>query len=194
MEGLANNKLIVGDRVIIDLTQDTIGPQTVLRGTTGHGKDGKPFVGECDFDANTQDADAGAAEILIGKSGYVRGKKVDGTMPNNESVAGTITTKEGQYSIPQGYHDGGGKVGISTTEKAKLIPENIRKGVTVLGVLGTMDSTEGIKPQSKDVTPSFSEQTVVPDEGFNCLAQVTVAAIPYKEAVNSAGGITVTIG
>lgn len=194
MEGLANNKLIVGDKVIFDLTGDTISPQTTLRGATGHLANGQPFTGECDYDANTQDADAIGAEVLTGKTVYVRGKKVPGTMPNNESVNGTIATKDGQYSIPQGYHDGGGKVGIAPTEKAKLTPENIRKGVSVLGILGTMDSTEGIKPQSKDVVPSFGEQTVLPDEGYNCLAQVTVAAIPYKETVNSAGGITVTIG
>ena len=44
------------------------------------------------------------------------------------------------------------------------------------------------------VTPSATAQTVLPDTGYNYLSQVTVAAIPYVETDNSAGGKTVTIG
>ena len=116
-----------------------------------------------------------------------------GTMPNNGSVSGEISTKDGQYSIPQGYHDGGGKVGIASAEKSKLIPGNIKSGITVLGVTCTYGG-ESISAQSKTVTPSVSQQTVQPDAGYDYLASVTVAAIPYSEAQNSAGGTTVTIG
>lgn len=51
-----------------------------------------------------------------------------------------------------------------------------------------------MKPQSKEVTPSKEAQTIMPDEEYNCLSQVTVKAIPYVETDNSAGGKTVTIG
>jgi len=37
-------------------------------------------------------------------------------MPNRGAVTGSITTVEGQYTVPQGYHDGSGKVGIAATE------------------------------------------------------------------------------
>lgn len=57
-----------------------------------------------------------------------------------------------------------------------------------------MSGTEGATPQSKTVTPSTSQQTILPDEGYNYLSQVVVEAIPYTESENSAGGITVTIG
>jgi len=57
-----------------------------------------------------------------------------------------------------------------------------------------MSGTEGAKPQSKTVTPSTQAQTVLPDTGYNYLSQVTVAAIPYVESENTAGGTTVTIG
>lgn len=98
--------------------------------------------------------------------------------------------------MPQGYHDGSGKVQIAETEQAKLTPDNIRDGVVILGVTGTMSGSEDVVAQSKTVTPSKEEQVVLPDsgEGYNYLTQVTVGAIPYVENDNSAGGVTVTIG
>lgn len=191
---MANSKIIFGGEVLIDLTGDTVKAEKLLAGITAHGADGEPVVGTCDFDANTQDATAGAAEILKGKTAYNKGTKVTGTMPNNGAVAGKITTAAGAYTVPQGYHDGSGKVAIDSTEQAKLVPGNIRENVTILGVKGTMSGTEGAKPQAKVVTPTKAQQVILPDENYNYLSQVTVSAIPYVESENSAGGTTVTIG
>lgn len=189
-----NSKVIFNGEVLMDLTGDTVTPAQLLKGITAHGKDGAPITGTCDWDAATGDATAAAAEILSGKTAYVKGKKVTGTMPNRGAVAGKISTKAGAYTVPQGYHDGSGKVTIDSTEQAKLIPTNIREGVTVLGVEGTMSGSEDMKPQSKSVTPKASAQTVLPDEDYNCLSQVEVAAIPYAVSDNTSGGKTVTIG
>lgn len=185
-----NSKVIFNGEVLMDLTGDTVTPAQLLKGITAHGKDGAPITGTCDWDAAT----AAAAEILSGKTAYVKGKRVTGTMPNRGAVAGKISTKAGAYTVPQGYHDGSGKVTIDSTEQAKLIPTNIRNGVTVLGVEGTMSGSEDMKPQSKSVTPKASAQTVLPDEDYNCLSQVEVAAIPYAVSDNTSGGKTVTIG
>ena len=189
-----NSKVIFNGEVLMDLTGDTVTAAQLLKGITAHGKDGAPITGTCDWDAATGDATAAAAEILSGKTAYVKGKKVTGTMPNRGAVAGKISTKAGAYTVPQGYHDGSGKVTIDSTEQAKLIPTNVREGVTILGVEGTMSGSEDMKPQSKSVTPKASAQTVLPDEDYNCLAQVEVAAIPYAVSDNTAGGKTVTIG
>lgn len=191
---MAISKVVYGGDVLIDLTADTITKEKLLKGYTAHGKDGEPITGICMFDANTQDATATDAEILAGKTAYNKGAKITGRMTNNGAVSGTIITKAGKYIVPQGYHDGSGIVQISATEQAKIIPGNIRDGVSILGVTGTMSGSEGIKAQSKSVTPSTKEQTVLPDSGYTHLSQVTVAAIPYVESNNSAGGITVTIG
>lgn len=191
---MANSKIIYAGKVLIDLTSDTVEPNKLLIGQTAHGADGELITGTCDYDANTQDATAGAAEILNGKTAYNKGKKVTGTMPNNGAVSGSIATKEDSYTVPQGYHDGSGIVSIDEIEKAKIIPANIREGVTVLGVEGSMSGTEGAKPQSKTVTSSNVDQTIFPDEDFNCLSQVVVKAMSYVESANSAGGTTVTIG
>lgn len=189
------SKVVYGGQTLIDLTSDTIKDDKLLQGYTAHGADGELINGTCTFDADTQDATATEAEILAGKTAYNKGAKVTGTMKNNGAVTGTISTKAQQYTVPQGYHDGSGKVAISATEQAKLIPANIREGVTVLGVTGEMSGTEDANPQSKEVVPSTVEDIVVlPDEGYNYLSQVTVKKISYTESDNSAGGITVTIG
>lgn len=187
------SKVIYGGQVLIDLTGDSVTADKMLEGTTAHGKDGELVTGTCTFDVDSGDATVAEAEILSGKTAYARGSKLTGTMKNNGAVSGTISTKEGTYTVPQGYHDGSGKVQIATTEQAKIIPANIRDGITILGVEGTMSSTEGAKPQAKTVTPTVEAQTILPDTGYNYLSQVTVAAIPYVESDNAAGGKTVTI-
>lgn len=187
------SKVVYGGNTIIDLTADTVTADKILSGYTAHGKDGAPLTGACSYDADTGDATAAVAEILSGKTAYVNAVKLTGTMKNNGAVTGTISTKAGTFTIPIGYHDGSGKVSIADTEQAKLIATNIRSGITILGVTGTMTGTEDVKAQTRTVTPSTAAQTIVPGTGYNYLAQVTVTAIPYTESDNSAGGITVTI-
>lgn len=188
------NKVIIGTETKLDLTADTVTADKLAEGITAHDKSGAPIVGTNTFDVDSQDATAAVAEVLKGKTFYARGAKMTGTMPNNGAVAGVITTKTGKYTIPMGFHDGSGTCAIDVTEQAKIIESNIREGVTILGVLGTMSSSEGIKPQAKTVTPTFSQQTVLPDSDYNCLSQVTVNAIPTIYVDNAAGGQTLTVG
>lgn len=190
------NKIIYAGKTLIDLTADTIVPEKLLVGYTAHDASGAIIEGACSFDADTQDATAADSEILSGKTAYVKGVKKTGTMKNNGAVAGVISAKDEEYTVPQGYHDGSGKVKIADVEQQKLIAENIREGVTVLGVTGSMTGTEDAVAETKEVTPSTQEQVILPDAdaGYNYIAQVTVKPIPYTEVANEAGGMTVTIG
>lgn len=194
MAGTFKNKVVFGNTVLIDLTADTVTADKILASYTAHDASGAIVTGTCDFDVNSQDATVKVAEILDGKTAYAKGTKLTGTMPNNGGVNLTISTLNDEISIAQGYHDGSGKVTILDTEKAKLIAANIKQGITILGVEGTLEPSSEVTAHAKEVTPSKSEQVVLPDEGFDYLSQVTVKAIPYVETENSAGGITVTIG
>lgn len=186
------NKLVVGNETKFDLTADTVTEDKLLKGATAHDKSGAPITGTCTYDADTQDATVAVAEILEGKTAYARGTKLTGTMPNKGAVSGTITDKTA-YTIPMGFHDGSGTVSLDATESAKLIAGNIKKDVTILGVTGTYGG-DAVTAQSKSITPSMAAQTVLPDEGYDYLSQVSVAAIPVTYSANSAGGQTCTIG
>lgn len=196
MPNTYKNKVIYGGQTLIDLTQDDVTRADVLSGKKFHLPSGEPTTGTCTYDADTSDATATAAEILTTKTAYKNGSKLTGTMPNRGAVAGTISTVAGTYTVPQGYHDGSGTVSIDSTEQAKIIATNIRSGVTILGVTGTMSGSENVKATSASVTPYTTSQTIIPSDlgDYNSITQINVAAIAYSETDNDAGGVTVTIG
>lgn len=179
---------------LMDLTGDTATAATVLSGSTFHDKSGAPVTGTCTYDSDTSNDTAAVGEILSGKTAHARGALLTGTMTNNGAQTGSITTKAQQVTIAQGYHDGSGKVSIASTEQAKIIATNIREGITILGVEGSMSGSEDVTAQAKTATPSWSQQVISPDTGYTHLTQVTVASIPIAYSDNAAGGQTVTIG
>lgn len=190
------SKVIYGNQTLIDLTADTVEANKLLTGYTAHGADGAPITGTCAYDADTSDATATASEILATKTAYKDGAKLTGTMPNIGQQTSTITAKAEAVTISQGYHDGSGTVSISTTEQAKIIADNIRQGVSILGVTGTMSGSEDVKSTSLSITPYTTSKTYLPTDigDYNYFSQVSVLAIAYSETDNAAGGKTVTIG
>lgn len=191
---MSNSKIILGDKVLIDLTADTVSADKLSSGITAHDKAGNLITGTSTFDADTSECTAAAAEILAGKTAAVNGQIVTGSMPNNGAIAETIAEVDDVVTVPIGFHDGSGKVQISAAEKAKIIPENIKQGVKLLGVTGTHSGASEVTVQSKTATPTFEEQTITPDSGYDYLSQVTIAAIPVTYTQNAAGGTTVKIG
>ena len=189
-----NSKVVLSTgEVLIDLTADTITAEDLASGVTAHGADGAPITGVNTYDSDTSEDTAAVGEILAGKTAHARGAALTGTMPNNGAVAGKISTKAGVYTVPQGYHDGSGTVDIDAAEQAKIIPGNIKAGVVLLGVTGDYGG-EAVSAQAKSATPTFAQQQITPDQGYDYLSQVTISAIPVTFADNAAGGKTVTIG
>ena len=179
--------------VLIDLTSDTAVASDVASGKYFHLATGERVQGTSTYDSDTTDANALASEILFGQTAYVNKNKITGSMTNNSAVSGTISTVSGTYTVPAGYHNGLGSVGIDSTEQAKIIASNIKAGVTILGVEGNY-SGQGATATSVNVTPYLTAATVLPPTGYDYISQVNVAAITITESDNAAGGKTVIIG
>lgn len=88
-----------------------------------------------------------------------------------------ITPKTTAQTITPSGNSVYNRVNVSAVTSAidsNLIPTNIRKGKTILGVVGNLEAD---KPdQQKTISPKTSEQVVVADNGYE-LAKVTVNAV-----------------
>lgn len=184
--------------ILIDISSDTVSSEKLLVGATAHDSNGDPITGSCEYDMKTKDFTAFAYDIRKGKTAGVNGQEIVGTMEEHEPTEHIISTKDDVFTIPEGIHDGQGKVKISPTEMDKLIPENIREGRTILGVTGTMTGNEGEKPQpKKEVNAPLTEDlTILPEGDYTCLSEVVVKKVPYNETNMTASnkGIWVAIG
>ena len=87
------------------------------------------------YDAS--EADAVAGNVLTGKVFIGPNGQDTGSMANNGPTGGFISAKNDSITIPAGYTSGG-SVSISSTEQAKVIAGNIKSGVTLLGVSGSL--------------------------------------------------------
>lgn len=188
-----NNKIVLSDgTVLIDLTMDDVKPEHVQKGIKFHDKTGAEKTGTSTKTVDASSVTAEPAEVLAGET-FGRGNEVaTGMMPNNSGNDVLVTNKLGT-PIPRGYYDGAGIAKISDEDAWKLVPANIKEGVTILGITGEFGADD-ISAQSKEVTPTFADQQVSPDVGYTFLSGVLVKAIPVLYTDNSAGGKTVTIG
>ena len=86
---------------------------------------------------DTAGADIVAGDVLTGKTAFGPSGSVSGSMANNGSTSGEISTKAGTVSIPAGYTTGG-TVSLKASAVADLTSGNLLSGKTVLGVAGSL--------------------------------------------------------
>lgn len=86
---------------------------------------------------DTAGADVAAADVLTGKTAFGSSGAVSGSMANNGSTSGTISTKAGTVTIPAGYTSGG-TVSLAAAAITDLVAGNLLTGKTVLGVAGSL--------------------------------------------------------
>ena len=110
---------VVGDSALIT--------DNIKSGSSIFGVTGKTSV------VDTADATATTTDIAAGKTAYVNGAKVTGTLAVQATAAQTITPGTTDVVKPAGIYDGA----ITIKGDANLIAANIKSGVSIFGVLGT---------------------------------------------------------
>lgn len=88
------NKVVFGERVLIDLTDDTVTPETLLEGETAHDRTGAEIVGTATAGSDTEDATATAGDMLEGATAYAKGEKITGTIPTVDAAKPTVEVDE----------------------------------------------------------------------------------------------------
>lgn len=101
----------------------------------------------------TTDANAIADDLLLGKTAYVGGEKVTGTMPNNESVSKKLDASTTSFAISKGYHDGNGSVSISVETKTATPSEESQVVSPTVGSVLSKVTVDAIPTKYKDTTP-----------------------------------------
>lgn len=86
---------------------------------------------------DTAGANFAAGDLLTGKTGFGASGSVSGSMADNGSTSGTISTKAGTVTIPAGYTSGG-TVSLASAAVSDCLAANILTGKTILGVAGTL--------------------------------------------------------
>lgn len=113
---LSGAQKITGDA---NLTADNIAQGKEIFGVTG---------------TYTNDANATAESMQLGVSAYVKGTRVVGTAPIQAAKTVTPTTTE-QTAVASGSFTTGA---VKVAGDANLVPENIKDGVSIFGVMGTL--------------------------------------------------------
>ena len=177
----------------INLTRDDVEPEDVTKGKKFHYRTGEIKEGTSTKTVDASKATATVDMVLDGET-FGKGEKLQsGKMPNNSGKDVIIENKDGA-TIPKGYFTGLTKAKLSDDALAKLIPQNIKQGVNILGIEGDFGADD-FSSISKEATPTFQEQVFNPaDDGVTFYSEFKVNPIPITETDNEFGGITVTIG
>lgn len=129
-------------------------------------------------------------------TGYDGLTKVTVGAVSSTYIGSKVTKKSAQTYTPGTSNQtiGSGQY-LSGTQTIKgdsnLVAGNIRSGVSIFGVTGTVVAASSPNLQAKTVTPGTSSQTVRPDSGYDGLSQVTVSGDSNLVSGNIVSGKTI---
>lgn len=117
--------------------------EDVVAGKTFTSSAGLRVEGTAVLGTDTSDATATATDILSGKTAYVNGSKVTGSI--SSKAAATYTPGTADQTISSGQYLSGAQ---TVKGDANLVADNIKSGVSIFGVAGTYNgSGNGIQAQ-----------------------------------------------
>lgn len=108
------------------------------------------------------------AETVLDGSVFVNadGEEIEGTMANNGAVSEMLNTNTTSYTVPAGYHNGEGKVSITTEEKSATPTKSAQ---TISPTAGKVLSKVSVDP----IPDNFIDTTDADAEAANILAGKT---------------------
>ena len=146
-----------------------------------------------------------SAEVTATKANVLAGTRtitsdsadaiVEGTMPNNGAVAPSALSAGGSYTIPQGYHDGNGKVtakdlasqtaGTATSSTMLNGSTAVVNGQTVTGNIPSKAAAT--------IYPSTSDQTISAGQYLSGAQTIKAVSTSNLSAGNIKTGVTVKV-
>ena len=96
--------------------------------------------------------------------------------PNNQVLRVAPSTIAQTFTVPNGYsgYETVTAPPVTASIDSNIKAENIKSGVNILGVNGTITELKG---ETKTISPSTSQQTITPSSGKNGITQLTVNAV-----------------
>ena len=158
----ANKINSISTGISLDPLPNPAGAAQILTGKEAYNDQGQKLTGILQPGIDTSDATAIAGDILSGKTAYVAGQKISGTIPSK--AAATITPGTSNQTIAAGQYLSGTQTiaGAST-----LIAGNIKSGVSIFGVTGTYIGGSSTKLKTGTISATvigITEITI----GFQC--------------------------
>ena len=163
---------------------DTVKGDNLLGYISADAEDAYPLKGVQDnkyyIRISGSDANVTADQMLSGNVGYTSNGKVTGSI--QRQAAQTITPSTTDQTISSGKY----LSGVQTIKgDTNLIPKNIKKDVSIFGVLGELESTGGANVAQGTITGAGSEAVTI-DTGLSSVATFVLYA---KTVTGSTSGV-----
>lgn len=204
------NKVVFGAVSIMDITDSTVTEDTLAEGAIAYRADGERITGTMKSGLDTSDATATASDIVSGKTAYVNGEKVTGTVTE---IASNYSYSGDKVSVSSSSNSGEMKMHTKMTmyqdmlfrkDKALSLTtdgasygdataEDVAAGKTFtsvagLKVTGTGGNSGGLAVRSGDVTDSTVIETGLSSVSYFMLYKDSYAETGLLQAVYGDGG------